>query len=174
VRERLRELSRAASHALRHEPWLYGIELDEGGWTSITSLAAALNAQVDDLLAMAVAFEKRRFELDGDRIRAAYGHSLPERVQREQGAPPNELFHGTDPAVVARILEEGLTPRARQYVHLSVDRAMAAEVGRRKAARPVVLRIRSADAHADGIAFYIGNDRVWLADHVPPRFITLD
>ena len=25
-------LSRAVSHALRHEPWLYELEFDEGGW----------------------------------------------------------------------------------------------------------------------------------------------
>jgi hypothetical protein len=32
------DLSRIASHALRHEPWLYELELDHEGWTSIVAL----------------------------------------------------------------------------------------------------------------------------------------
>ena len=28
-----RELSKTISHALRHEPWLYELELDDEGWT---------------------------------------------------------------------------------------------------------------------------------------------
>lgn len=30
----LPKLSRAVSHALRHEPWLYELELDGEGWTT--------------------------------------------------------------------------------------------------------------------------------------------
>ena len=59
----------------------------------------------------------------------------------------------------------------RQYVHLSVDSAMAAEVGRRKAGRPVILRILAAQAHEHGVRFYVGNEKVWLADVVPATFV---
>lgn len=31
-------LSRVVSHALRHEPWLYELELDARGWTSMDAL----------------------------------------------------------------------------------------------------------------------------------------
>ncbi|HZX88363.1 MAG TPA: RNA 2'-phosphotransferase [Reyranella sp.] len=44
---KLNDLSRAVSHALRHEPWLYELELDEEGWTSVDALIAAL--QLDRL-----------------------------------------------------------------------------------------------------------------------------
>jgi putative RNA 2'-phosphotransferase len=171
VPRNLRQLSRTATHALRHEPWLYGLELDDAGWTAIDALASALDSSASEIRAMTMQSDKQRFELDGNRVRAAYGHSLPERIEHERTTPPALLFHGTDPAIVGRILRDGLTPRARQYVHLSVDQAMAVQVGRRKAAEPAVLQIDSARAHTEGIAFYIGNERVWLADHVPPRFI---
>ncbi len=59
----------------------------------------------------------------------------------------------------------------RQYVHLSVDEATALEVARRKAGRPVILTIQAAEAHAAGVRFYQGNDKVWLADSVPAEFI---
>ena len=59
----------------------------------------------------------------------------------------------------------------RQYVHLSLDVETAAEVGRRKARQPVILEIAAARAHAAGVRFYAGNDKVWLADFVPPDAI---
>lgn len=36
------DLSRAVSHALRHEPWLYELELNEEGWVPVDQLLAAL------------------------------------------------------------------------------------------------------------------------------------
>ena len=29
-------------------------------------------------------------------------------------------------------------------------------------------------ASKDGVAFYRGNDKVWLADHVPGRYLVVD
>jgi putative RNA 2'-phosphotransferase len=75
---------------------------------------------------------KRRHEVVGDRIRALYGHSVPGKLRRERAAPPAALFHGTSPDAAKVIMHEALRPMSRQYVHLSVDTAMASEVGRRK------------------------------------------
>ena len=69
-------------------------------------------------------------------------------------------------------MREGLLPMSRQFVHLSTDVEMARAVGLRHASRPVVLRVGAAAAHAAGIPFYKGNDKVWLADEVPSRFVT--
>lgn len=94
------ELSRAMSHALRHEPWLYEIELDEEGWASVDALVTALR-QADPLwtelsratLAEVVASsDKQRHEMVGDRIRALYGHSVAGKLRQQLAAPPPELF----------------------------------------------------------------------------------
>jgi putative RNA 2'-phosphotransferase len=167
----LKALSKRASHALRHEPWLYDLEPDDQGWVAIPDLAVALDAKPEDVHAMAAASAKDRYEVDGNRIRARYGHSLPAKIEREPETPPAELFHGTNPAVVAAIRAEGLVPHGRQYVHLSVDLETAREVGARKGPRPAILTIDAAAAHAEGVRFYRGNAKIWLADHVPPRFI---
>jgi hypothetical protein len=37
------DLSRAVSHALRHAPWLYELELDDEGWTPLAELVTALS-----------------------------------------------------------------------------------------------------------------------------------
>jgi hypothetical protein len=39
------ELSKAVSHALRHEPWLYELELDDAGWTPVDALVNALSQE---------------------------------------------------------------------------------------------------------------------------------
>ncbi len=59
----------------------------------------------------------------------------------------------------------------RQNVHLSTDEATAAEVGKRKAKEPVLLRVLALEAFEKGVPFYEGNDKVWLADAIPWQFI---
>lgn len=175
------DLSRAVSHALRHEPWLYELELDEEGWAPVDQLLTALREKGGDwavvdrdglkrMLATAV---KRRHELDGDRIRALYGHSVPGRVRRLPAVPPAFLYHGTAPETWAVIQASGLLPMGRQFVHLSVDRETALMVGRRKSAGPVLLVIDTIGASGAGTCFYEGNELVWLADTVPAGFIKL-
>lgn len=115
--------------------------------------------------------DRRRYEVRGDRIRALYGHSLPGRLAKEEARPPERLWHGTSPGAAGSILEEGLRPMGRQFVHLSVDRPTAREVGRRKAEGPVILAVRAREAHGSGVAFYRGNEKVWLAERVPSRWL---
>jgi putative RNA 2'-phosphotransferase len=178
-RGELTDLSRALSHALRHEPWIYELELDEAGWVPLEALLAALRterpswsslseADVEQMIAQS---DKQRHELRGGRIRALYGHSTPERLLREPAEPPGMLYHGTSPEAVALIRRQGLKPMARQYVHLSTDTLAAEQVGRRKSRTPVILRVRAKAASVCGATFYRGNELVWLADAVPPTFI---
>lgn len=175
----LRSVSRTVSHALRHEPWLYELELDEAGWVATEDLLGALRQERTvwavlaeaDLAQMIATADKMRYEMRDGRIRALYGHSTPQRLAKELAEPPAILYHGTSPEAAVQICATGLAPMRRQYVHLSVDIAMADQVGRRKAARPVLLVVRAREAHTSGIAFYRGNDAVWLADLVPVQFI---
>ena len=177
--KRYTDLSRTISHALRHEPWLYELELDDAGWVPVEALLTALGAEKPawaglneaDLRQMMAEASKQRYEMQGGRIRALYGHSTPQKLLKEPATPPAVLFHGTAPKTVALIRRDGLRPMRRQYVHLSADIPTATQVGRRKARDPVILRIRAGEAHGAGVPFYRGNDLVWLADAVAPEFI---
>jgi putative RNA 2'-phosphotransferase len=176
---KLDDLSKVLSHALRHEPWLYELELDDEGWASLDAVLAALREERTEwgelsrveVERMIESSSKRRHEIMGDRIRALYGHSVPGKLRRERGTPPAVLFHGTAPEVVKTIMHDGLRPMSRQYVHLSVDTAIAREVGRRKSAAPLLLEIDARAAHDAAVLFYEGNEKVWLADLVPVRFM---
>ncbi len=176
---KLSELSRAVSHALRHEPWRYELELDCEGWVDVEQLLESLRSERSDwttldehnLNQMLELSEKRRHEIKDGRIRAIYGHSIPQHLSRKPSKPPAILFHGTNPMNVESMRQFGLNPMNRQNVHLSVDEATAKEVGRRKSKNAIVLRVNAGVAFEQGTAFYAGNEKVWLADVVPPQFI---
>ncbi|MFF1531064.1 RNA 2'-phosphotransferase [Cellulomonas sp. NPDC058312] len=169
------------SHALRHEAWLYELELDEAGWSSVQSLVEASRLErglssltVADVETMVAGASKRRHEMRDGRIRALYGHSVPGRVVRAPASPPAELFHGTSLAAAEIVRLEGLRPMGRQYVHLSVERSTARSVGSRKAREPASFVVAAGLAAEAGTEFYVGDDRVWprtshiLDGHMPP------
>lgn len=172
-------LSKAVSHALRHEPWLYELEIDEQGWVPVDELLEALrrsaarwsDLRCEDLSAMIDRSPKQRHELAGDRIRALYGHSLPGRIVKQSAVPPESLFHGTSEASLAAIYSSGLLPMGRQYVHLSVDYDTAMAVARRKGSRPAIMRVAAIVAATAGVQFWRGNEMVWLTLRVPSQFL---
>lgn len=172
------DLSREISYALRHAPWEYELEMDEEGWVPVEQLLDALhraekwsNISEKDLKDMIERSEKKRHELADGKIRAFYGHSIPQKILKVEKTPPNVLYHGTARRFLDSINEKGLLPRSRQYVHLSQDIETAENVGKRHDDKPVVLVIDSKRAWDDGIKFYIGNEKVWLADAIPSKYI---
>ena len=169
-------LSKRMSRALRHDPARLGLELDAEGWTAVEALVRGLSApgnavaraDVEDVVRHG---SKQRFEIDGDRIRARYGHSVDGRVDLPAADPPAVLFHGTSPDAAIAIAAQGLRPQGRQYVHLSSDEQTAHRVGARHGGRPVVLVVDAAAAATEGVVFRHGNEDTWLADEIAPRFL---
>jgi len=173
------KLSKEVSYALRHAPWEYELELDDEGWVDIKQLLSSLHEcrewqdlSEQDLHVMIVKSDKKRHEISGEKIRALYGHSTPQRIMKEPNAPPEILYHGTARRFVQAIKGKGLLPKKRQYVHLSIDPETALQVGIRRDEIPILLRIQALEAYKEGVKFYIGNDKVWLADIVPSKYIT--
>jgi putative RNA 2'-phosphotransferase len=175
-------LSKTLSLALRHRPQDFGIELDPEGWTSLPDLLDSLQERpafrdvtLVDIEMILGKFDKKRFELDakGERIRAYYGHSVAQKIERTSVAPPGTLYHGTSPEVLSQILSEGLKPMGRQDVHLSTSIETARITGARKNPHPVILLVNSKRAHESGVRFYRGNQDVWLSDPVPPSYISV-
>ena len=95
------------------------------------------------------------------------------KIEKSIGNPPDILYHGTAKRFLDSILQNGLQPMNRQYVHVSVDTETATQVGKRRDNQPVILKIDIKLASLSGIAFYIGNEKVWLTDSVPPQFISV-
>ena len=172
------ELSKEISYALRHAPWEYELELDEEGWVWVEQLLEALHRSEDwqgiqaaDLERIIENAEKKRFEIKAGKIRAFYGHSIPMKIVKEEKQPPDVLYHGTARRFLDSIFEKGLLPKSRQYVHLSQDMETAQTVGKRHDNKPCILRIDAQKAWKEGVKFYQGNEKVWLADTVPAGYL---
>lgn len=169
-------LSKTVSHALRHQPDRYGLNLDKEGWVPVAELLAALHRRWPglseaDLAAMMAAGDKQRFEMEGGRIRARYGHSGPNRVVLETAIPPPFLYHGTTRRNLAAIRHDGLRPMRRQFVHLAADIPTALATSQRRPGPHVLLAVDTRAAHDAGVPFYRGNTDIWLAGPIPPAFI---
>lgn len=169
-------LSKTMSVALRHDPDSFGIELDEGGWVDVDKLLDALRKHKrwegineEDFHTVMSVSDKKRFEISDGHIRALYGHSIPMKIVKEPTTPSPLLYHGTARRNLDNILQQGILPMSRQYVHMSEDVETATKVGRRKAQDIVILAINTQAE--PGVPFYCGNDQTWLADRVPPSMI---
>ncbi|CAL9526735.1 RNA 2'-phosphotransferase [Streptomyces sp. enrichment culture] len=173
--ERSVKVSKYLSKHLRHQPERIGLALDEGGWVEIDTLIAAAAAHGfrvtrDELHHVVATNDKRRFTVDGTRIRASQGHSIDADLGLPPATPPPYLFHGTVARHLEAIRTEGLRPMNRHDVHLSADRATATRVGARRG-RPVVLSVDAAAMHRDGHVFHVSANGVWLTKAVPSRYL---
>ncbi|MFD3308047.1 RNA 2'-phosphotransferase [Streptomyces sp. NPDC058694] len=169
------KVSKYLSKHLRHQPERIGLALDEAGWVEIETLMAAAAAHGfrftrDELDHVVANNDKRRFAIEGSRIRASQGHSVEVDLGLAAAAPPAYLYHGTVAHSLDAIRAEGLRPMNRHDVHLSADRETATRVGARRG-RPVVLSVDAAAMHRDGHEFRVSANGVWLTAAVPPRYL---
>ncbi|MGW7356430.1 RNA 2'-phosphotransferase [Streptomyces sp. NPDC054802] len=169
------KLSKYLSKHLRHSPDRIDVTLDANGWVEIDVLMRAAaehgfrfsRSELDHVVA---SNDKRRFTIDGTRIRANQGHTVDVDLGLPPAEPPEYLYHGTAARSLDAIRSEGLRPMARHDVHLSPDRETATRVGARRG-RPVVLSVHAGELHRAGHVFRVSANGVWLTASVPPRFI---
>jgi putative RNA 2'-phosphotransferase len=172
-------LSKFLSLVLRHKPEEIGITLDENGWTDVGDLiskAAGHGIHFTPVVLKHIVDtnSKKRFAFNAtfDKIRASQGHSVDIDIAYEAQMPPAILYHGTAEKVVAEILRTGIEKRQRRHVHLSADLDTAINVGQRHG-RPVVLEVLAAQMSTEGFEFYLSENKVWLTDSVPARYLRI-
>lgn len=147
-------LSRAMALYLRHKGPDLGLSIDKNGFADLETLADLLDVPIGHVLGVALDPNEPRYEIDGGRIRALYGHSLPVFIKREVNlGTPRSLLHGTSWTYLDQIVQSGIRPMGRQKVHLSNSLVEASAIARRKG-KPVVLSLRNigdAASVSDGI-----------------------
>lgn len=170
------KISKFMSLVLRHAPQDAGLSLDENGWADFGVLCVVIQAKFGasaaDVLRIVEENPKKRFAVDGNRIRAVQGHSVDVDLGLPPSPPPDFLYHGTKEDYLPGILREGLTSQSRQHVHLSGDVETALIVARRRKGKDVILQVDSAAMMKDGVPFFLSDNGVWLTNHVSPRYLT--
>lgn len=171
------KLSIFLSLVLRHKPDAAGIFLDEHGWANVEDLINGIkntgrNINMSILEDIVETDSKQRYSFNEDKtlIRANQGHSVPVDVNLEKMKPPKFLYHGTADQFLNSIMEEGLKPMNRLYVHLSTDIETAIRVGKRHG-NPVVLKIHSNQMYEEGCIFYLSKNGVWLTRDVQIKYL---
>ena len=167
--------SKVLSLVLRHKPETIGLKLDRNGWASIKELLARMNEcghsiNREELDVVVEENNKKRFRIEGDKIRASQGHSIDVDLQMEAKEPPYMLYHGTATRFLDSIMKDGLISKKRQHVHLSNDEDTARSVGSRHG-KVIVLLIDAKKMYRDGKKFYLSDNGVWLTDKVERKYI---
>lgn len=177
MKQDLNKLSRFISLVLRHKPGAADLELDEHGWADVDELIDGINkaqAFTKEMLEEIVATDdKQRYSFNEDKtlIRANQGHSIPVDVELEEMVPPDVLYHGSVIIYAPAIKKEGLMPKSRLYVHLSIDQKTAKNVSMRRKHKPVIYAIDALKMYEDGYKFYRSVNGVWLTKHVPTEYL---
>ncbi|HWH76216.1 MAG TPA: RNA 2'-phosphotransferase, partial [Candidatus Binatus sp.] len=99
-------------------------------------------------------------------------HSFPVNLEAMATEPPAELYFGAARDLAQSMLHSGLTPRDRQYVHLSVSADEAESVAKRHDPSPSIIIIAARAAHDEGIQFYASGP-LFLVEQVPAKFLSL-
>lgn len=176
--DRRTRLSKLASGALRHFPEDLGLTMDDGGWVDLGALAEAVRHRhgwaTREVLEAVLACDPRgRFERDGERVRATYGHSVDvDPGPGETEGLPDRLYHATAPRNLEAIRQEGLRPMGRNEVHLGSDPGEALEVGRRHASDPVLLVVDVEAVQEAGLQVRRRAPTVFTCPRVPPRALS--
>ena len=195
--DRRQRLSKYLSGALRHFPRDAGLTLDDAGWTPFDALVDAAEDQYrwasrEHVAAVVATDPNGRFErtggdtgiavgdapdaaagAEGDRVRAAYGHSVPVTLDSGDTAVPATLYHGTAPRNRESILADGLRPMSRQLVHLSGTVDAAQRVGARHAEDPVVFAVDTAAMRDDGHEISRRGRATYTTERVPPSSLSV-
>ena len=175
------QLSKLLSYVLRHKPADIGITLTEDGWTDIADVIAGIERhkgvliRYNQIIDVVRECDKQRYQVsvDGVRIRAVQGHSIPDiKLEYKPANPPADLWHGTAERFIPSIMNLGLLPQTRNHVHLSDDPDIARIVGSRHGT-PQLIVIDVNPMLLDGFEFFQATNGVWLCDHVPAKYLTL-
>ena len=170
------KLSKFMSKILRHDPLKFGVNLKEDGTCTIRELVDAINSQPnwsdvtpENIAQVVMNCPKQRYTINNGRIKANYGHSKT-KIQYQSTKPPEFLYHGTNKKVEELILNEGIKPMGRNYVHLSEGVEFATLAGKRRG-ELVILKIDAKNAYENGVNFFYDDNEVWFSDYISPKYI---
>lgn len=166
---------------LRHAPEKFGVEMDLNGWVNTRELSDAIQNQRNyyhwirswHFQAIADSDDKGRYQVEGEMIRATYGHSLDLELDLPTDDIPEALYWPCEPGMTSTHLELGLSAGDRNHVHLSKTIAKAMEAGHVRIDRPAIIEIDTSRAIADGHTIWRAGKTVFLCEEMPPEYLYL-
>ncbi len=176
----LDSLGRIMAGVLRHFPEKLGVMVDGHGWVDISEFVEAVGGsrsgfhwlKEHHVEAIALTDPKGRYQIDGGMIRATYGHTVDVRLDDLPPAEIDEFFYPVTEEEIDIILEGGLNPIDRKYVHLSGSVEKAIEAGKVRTEVPLILRIDGKKAREDGVQIYRAGKAVYVTERIDAKYIS--
>ena len=172
------KLGRFISLILRHKPETIDLKLDKNGWANVNELIKKISKsgrEIDFKTLERIVNEnnKKRYSFNEDKtkIRAVQGHSIEVNLELKEVVPPAILYHGTALKNLENIKKQGIKKMNRQHVHLSADVETAKNVATRHSGKYIILEIDTESMLKENCKFYLSENKVWLTDFVPSKFI---
>ena len=172
-------LGRMLALVLRHAPEKFNVEMDINGWVNSRELSENIAKQRRHyhwlrgwhFAAIASADDKGRYQVEGDMLRATYGHSIELELDLPTDNIPEALYWPCEAEQVSTIKELGITAGDRKHVHLSKSISNAMEAGHVRIDRPAILEVDTVRAIADGHVIYRAGTTVYLVDEMPGEYL---
>jgi putative RNA 2'-phosphotransferase len=176
----LDSLGRIMAGVLRHFPEKIGVMIDGHGWVDISEFVEAVGGSRSGfhwlrdhhIEAIAMTDPKGRYQIDGGMIRATYGHTIDIRLDDLPPAGIDEFFYPVTEEEIDIILEGGLNPIDRKYVHLSGSIEKAIEAGKVRTEEPLILRIDGKKAKENGVMIYHAGKDVYVTERIEATYLS--
>jgi putative RNA 2'-phosphotransferase len=175
--EQTERLGRFISGALRHFPDDLGLAMNQHGWVDLDVLCDAMRtrykwANKEKLISIIESDEKKRYEIQGRKIRARYGHSVDVDLDYPDNTLP-ELYYGASREEVDILLEKGLKPIKQRYVHLSTSKEKALEVAKIHTDDPILILVDASEAQKNGVKMISATENIVLSEDISPQYLKL-
>jgi len=165
-------ISRNLIYRLRHNP--IDLSMSKDGFVSINEILELYGISLADLEHIVETNDKQRLAFNDNKtkIRANQGHSIKWiDLGLKSKIPPTILYHGTADIFIKSIMKNGLLPKKRQHIHLSIDVDTATTVGKRHG-KHIILEIDCKSMVKDNIKFYLSDNSVWLVENIiKPKYL---
>jgi putative RNA 2'-phosphotransferase len=167
--------SKKLSWLLRHGASDAGVAMDADGWAKIDDVLRVVRVPRAMFEQVVAQNDKKRFEVDGEFVRACQGHSsgvvsteAMEASWAELEASEGLVWHGTSVDAIDGIAKRGIVSVSRTHVHLA--ESTNSTVGKR-ANVDVLLGVSIAAMRSCGERLWKSPNGVILARHVPASAI---
>ncbi len=168
------QIARRMAGILRHFPEKFGLEMDINGWVSVRELSNSI-AKKDrrkhwlrdrHIEAIAETDPKGRYEVRGGNVRATYAHTVDIELDLPTDNIPESLYYPCAQDELEVMLESGITPGGRKWVHLSKSITAATNAGSVHHVRPAIIEVDTIQMQAAGCTIFHAGTTVYLTEEV--------
>lgn len=177
--EEIKNLGKTTAGILRHFPDKYGLDVDEQGWVDLEHFVKTLRNRQKrfhwlrkyHVNALVDTDQKDRYQVKNGYIRATYAHSIDVDLDLPTEDVPDTLYIPTTEQEGELLLEGGIKPSDRTYVHLSGSYESALEAGVVRSDEPVILKVDAKNAMEEGEKIMEAGRGVYITKEIDPEYL---